>query len=54
MKIRKPKYYLNAVNNNLECAQVAINELDDLEAAERLIRRAYINLQNLANSEAVK
>jgi hypothetical protein len=54
MKIRKPKHYLNAVNNNLECAQVAINELDDLEAAERLIRRAYINLQNLANSEAVK
>lgn len=48
----KTKRMLNAVNNNLECAMLAVNELDDLEAAERLIRRAYINLMNLANSEA--
>jgi hypothetical protein len=52
--MRKAKYYLNAVNNNLESAQLAVNELDDLEAAERLIRRAYVNLQHLANSEAEK
>lgn len=51
---RKSKYYLNAVNNNLECALMAVNELDDLEAAERLIMRAFINVQHLANSEADK
>lgn len=50
----KAKRLLNAVNNNLESAMLAVNELDDLEAAERLIRRAYINLQNLANSEAAR
>lgn len=52
--MKKARYYLNAVNNNLESAQLAVNELNDLEAAERLIRRAYINLQHLANSEVMK
>lgn len=54
MKTKKPKEYLQAVNNNLECAMTAINENKDLEAAEKLIRRAYINLQNYALSELVK
>lgn len=52
--MKRARYYLNAVNNNLESAQLAVNELNDLEAAERLIRRAYINLQHLANSEVMK
>jgi hypothetical protein len=51
---RQQKKYLNAVNNNLECAMLAINELDDLEAAERLIIRAFINITHLANSENAK
>jgi hypothetical protein len=54
MKPKSPKEYLKAVNNNLECAIIAVNENRDLEAAEKLIRRAYINLQNLALSELVK
>jgi len=49
--MKPAKKYLNALNNNLESAQLAVNELDDLEAAERLIRRAYINLQHLANHQ---
>jgi len=54
MKTKKSKEYLNALNNNLESAMTAVNENKDLEAAEKLIRRAYINLQNLALSELVK
>jgi len=54
MTSKKSKEYLKALNNNLECAIIAVNENRDLEAAEKLIRRAYINLQNLALSELVK
>lgn len=54
MKKKAIREYRNALNNNLESALIAVNENQDLEAAERLIRRAYINLQNLALSELVK
>jgi hypothetical protein len=49
MKARKLEQY---VNNNLETALVALNDFNDLEAVERCIRRAYFNLQRLANATA--
>jgi hypothetical protein len=40
------------VNNNLETALMALNDLNDLEATERCILRAFYNLQRLANVTA--
>jgi hypothetical protein len=40
------------VNNNLETALMALNDLNDLEATERCILRAFYNLQRLANATA--
>jgi hypothetical protein len=50
----KTNQYRNAINNNIECAQVTLNEWEDLEATERLLKRALMNLTRLANVTAIK